>query len=295
MIGEVDCGICLIKVEDSELLCPWCQQVVHKDCLKEWLRRTPICPSCRRPLRDISEAIPINRILNKLNLEKMKQNCEEIKQNYEEVKQNYEKEKQNFEKEKQNFEKAKRDFENIKQNYEKEKKEKQRSSQRVNVLHHRFVAANNRINTIGYISERKEIENLLRKILCEDFKLTEFSGDELNIVFEIVFKPIFASRNAQIKKDFDKKERFLKSIEFNKEESREAFFDAVFDLAEVAEKEIGNTRTQCRVVVDVVYETLYSQNGGKIVNAECIIEALFQKQIRDASSSSSSSSSTKLV
>jgi len=50
-----NCGICFTQFKDKEVgaLTPKCHHSYHEGCLKTWLQRSPTCPSCRAPLKQL--------------------------------------------------------------------------------------------------------------------------------------------------------------------------------------------------------------------------------------------------
>lgn len=49
---EITCGICLENVVSGEQVkvLPVCEHKFHPECIDNWLRRSPACPYCRRPV-----------------------------------------------------------------------------------------------------------------------------------------------------------------------------------------------------------------------------------------------------
>lgn len=67
-----ECPICLLALNEGRayVMLPQCEHRFHPPCVKDWLKQKPICPCCRRNVRDaLYESLTSSRYIGPGNLE----------------------------------------------------------------------------------------------------------------------------------------------------------------------------------------------------------------------------------
>ena len=51
---ETECAICLEEFKRNDIIKEFykCKHIFHKDCLKNWLKRSNVCPLCKHDLTE---------------------------------------------------------------------------------------------------------------------------------------------------------------------------------------------------------------------------------------------------
>ncbi len=62
---EENCAICLIEFtkEDKVITLPKCEHTYHSECMKDWLKKKPLCPICLRNVRNSMMEVELEKFI----------------------------------------------------------------------------------------------------------------------------------------------------------------------------------------------------------------------------------------